>query len=121
MSGRAPLHPGVADVQAGDAFYLGAWHDGTLGGLLAIARDDEPGRLCIATLVVHPARQRRGLGRALVADALRRSGGMPLAVAAGAANAPALALYRGFGFEVVRRGSFGPDALPLVKLLRPAP
>jgi ribosomal protein S18 acetylase RimI-like enzyme len=108
----------VADIQASGDFHLGAWSEGELLGALSIAPDDEPGQLCIRQLVVHPLHQRQGLARALVAEALRRGPGMVFAVAAGADNAPALALYRSLGFATYRRGSLGPQALPLLKLRR---
>ena len=56
-------------------------------------------------LAVDPAHQRHGLGRTLVTDAVRwahhrRFGSMM--VNTGVDNAPALALYDGFGFRVLR-------------------
>ena len=115
-----PLQRTVADIQAEDVFYLGASRGQTLLGALALGRDDEPDQLLITTLVVHPAHQRQGVAQALMAAVLRRGAGMVFAVSTGAANAPALALYRALGFVVYRHGTVGPDALALVKLRRPA-
>jgi ribosomal protein S18 acetylase RimI-like enzyme len=57
--------------------------------------------LRIARLAVAPSAQRRGHGRAAVALALARAEGSAAVVSTGAANAPALALYEGAGFERV--------------------
>ena len=70
--------------------------------------------------MVHPSAQRQGIARALMQDALRRGAGMVYAVATGAANAPALALYRELGFVAYRQGSMGTAQLALLKLRRDA-
>lgn len=114
-----PLRRSSADLQASEDVFIGAWSGSTLCGALGVAADDEPGQWCITLLVVDPARQRRGIARALVQAALDHAPATAFAVATGAFNAPALALYRSLGFEVYRRGSLGPQALPMVKLRRP--
>lgn len=116
----ATLDRSVADLAAGDAYTLGAFDEEALVGALALGPDDEPGQIAITLLVVHPAQQRRGIARALVTEALRRGPGMAFSVSAGAANAPALALYAGLGFVPYRRGVIGAAAVPLLKLRRPA-
>ena len=55
--------------------------------------------LVIARLFVAPAAFRRGIGSALVAQALARADGRRVRVGTGARNAPALALYERFGFR----------------------
>jgi ribosomal protein S18 acetylase RimI-like enzyme len=64
----------------------------------AVGLEPEVDALRIARLMVAPATQRRGLGRAAVALALARAGGRAVVVSTGAANAPALALYEAAGF-----------------------
>jgi ribosomal protein S18 acetylase RimI-like enzyme len=113
-----PLDKTVADVQASGDFFLAAYEADQLLGALSLGPDDEPDQLCINSLVVHPQAQRRGAARALLADCLRRTGPAVVAVATGALNAPALALYRQFGFVEYRRGEIGPERLSLVKLRR---
>jgi ribosomal protein S18 acetylase RimI-like enzyme len=108
----------VADIQAATAFYFGALRDGELLGAISLGPDDEPGQLRISSLVVHPEHHRQGIGAALMQEVLRRSVGMPLAVAATARNGPALALYGKFGFVAYRRGSLGPEAIEMLKLRR---
>ena len=120
-----PLGTTVEDVQRSVEFHLGAWSGDTLQGVVSVGPDDEPDQLCIGMLVVHPSAQRQGIARALMQDALRRGAGMVYAVATGAANAPALALYRELGFVAYRQGSMGTahmgmTQLPLVKLRRDA-
>ena len=113
-----PLDTTVDDVQRSVEFHLGAWSGEDLLGVVSVGPDDEPDQLCIGMLVVHPSAQRQGIARALMQDALRRGAGMVYAVATGAANKPALALYRELGFVTYRRGSMGLEQLALVKLRR---
>jgi GNAT superfamily N-acetyltransferase len=54
--------------------------------------------MVIARLFVAPPWFRRGIGSALVEHALARADGRRVRVGTGAKNAPALALYRRFGF-----------------------
>jgi len=46
---------------------------------------------------------------------------MIFSVSTGVKNAPALALYKEFGFVAYRYGTIGPEALELVKLRTSAP
>lgn len=67
---------------------------GDVAGFVAVA-DDE-----VTWLYVDPDRARRGIGRALLRHALARCGPIATTVVL-AGNAPAIALYRSEGFEVV--------------------
>jgi RimJ/RimL family protein N-acetyltransferase len=89
-----------------DAATFGAIQEGRLVGTSAIfrlARLKERHKAYLVGMYVAPTARRRGLGRALVAAVLDQARGMPglrqvlLGVEAG--NAPARALYEGFGFE----------------------
>jgi len=115
-----PLERTAEDIEASEDFYLGAFLDREIVGVLSVGRDDDPEQLCISALVVHPAMQRLGVGRQLVQHALARVPGATFSVATAAQNAPALALYRGLGFVPYRHGVVGPDRLRLVKLRRAA-
>ena len=117
----APLDQTPEDVQASNAYFLGAVLDRVVVGALSFEPDEEPGQVLIASLVVHPEHQRRGIARALMVALLRMGEPEVFAVATGANNAPALALYRSLGFEQYRLGTVGPEALPLVKLRRACP
>ena len=109
----------LQDIQASSHFHLGALLGERIVGVLVIAPDDEPGQLCISTLVVHAGMQRHGVGRSLVQDALRRAPGVVFSVTAASANAAALGLYGGLGFVPYRQGLLA-DTLPITKLRRTA-
>jgi ribosomal protein S18 acetylase RimI-like enzyme len=117
-----PLEQTAANIQVSDEFFLGSFDDQALRGVISVRPDDEPGQISIASLVVHPAHQRRGVARALLTSALQRAAGATFSVSTAAKNAPALALYRQFGFEAYRwgtlQGTAGDEALELVKLRR---
>ena len=115
----APLQTTVEQLQRSADFHLGAWRGDALLGVLSVGPDEERDQLCIGMLVVHPAAQRQGVARALMQDALQRGAGMVFTVTTGAANAPALALYRELGFVAYRRGVMGAEQLALLKLRRP--
>ncbi len=69
----------------------------------------------ITWLYVHPQYCRRGIGRMLLREAVRRCG--PQAwVNTLAGNAPAIALYRGEGFDVVKRIASECEGYPCVSL-----
>lgn len=112
--------PPAEDIRSGLAYYLGAFDGDTFVGATSLAPDDEPGQISIALLCVAPTHQRQGIGRSLVAEALRRGETMAFCVSAAADNAAALALYRGLGFVAYREGTLGPDRLAMLKLRRAA-
>jgi ribosomal protein S18 acetylase RimI-like enzyme len=116
-----PLERAVSEVQASSDFFFGAFIDDELLGTIGIGPDDEPDQLCINSLVVHPKAQRQGIGRLLVAAAMRRGAGAVFAVVTAGLNVPALALYGEFGFVEYRRGEIGPERVALVKLRREVP
>ncbi len=112
--------PPAEDIRSGIAYYLGAFDDDTFIGAASLAPDDEPGQISIALLCVAPTHQRQGVGRSLVAEALRRGESMAFCVSAAADNVAALALYHGLGFVVYREGTLGSDRLAMLKLRRDA-
>jgi ribosomal protein S18 acetylase RimI-like enzyme len=117
----APLDRTAQDIVTSLDCYLGAFRGDRLVGVAALAPDDDPGQIQITTLIVHPQHQRQGTATALMAAVLAQAPDAVFSVATGAKNAPALALYRALGFVEYRWGTVGPEALPLVKLRRPAP
>lgn len=83
-----------------------AWRAGEPVGLVAVWRDDEAGEGAaeIATLGVVPSAQGRGVGRALLRQALRAAAaaGLPrCGLSTSTVNRPALKLYTSEGFAVV--------------------
>jgi len=117
----APLDRTPEDIRTSREYWLGALQGNEIVGSLSLGPDDEPDQISIASLVVHPGYQRQGIGRSLIAEALRRGTGMTFSVSTGVKNKPALALYEQFGFVAYRRGAIGPETLELVKLRASAP
>jgi ribosomal protein S18 acetylase RimI-like enzyme len=114
-----PLARSVADLAQSCESYLGAYIGDELVGAIGTCRDEEAQGINIASLVVSPAHQRRGVARTLLAEVAAQHAGVELTVQTGAANAPALALYEGFGFTESRRWRVGDPPLELVRLKRP--
>jgi len=115
-----PLAETLDELRASGERFLAVFVDEQLAAAIGTEPDaDEPGATTIASLVVAPEFQRRGIARALMASVLREHGEAVLTVQTGASNAPALALYAACGFEPIRRWRVGPEPLELVKLRRP--
>lgn len=116
-----PLERSVEDIAGGHERFTAAFVGDELAGAIGIEPDPEALGLTIASLVVAPPFQRRGIARALMAQLLAEHGHGVLTVQTGARNAPALALYTACGFGELRRWFAGREPLELVKLLRPVP
>lgn len=111
-----PLRRSVADLRdSREAVFVAMVGEEVVG---AIGIEPDGDGYTIASLVVAPAYQRRGVGKALVGEILRRFGAGSLTVQTGAANLPALSLYSRSGFEEVRRWQIEPESLELVALRR---
>jgi ribosomal protein S18 acetylase RimI-like enzyme len=108
----------VADIQTCDEHFLGAVAGHRLIGSVSVGSDDEPDQINVASLVVDPEYQRRGVAQALMREALRRGQSAAFSVITSEANAPALALYASLGFVPYRRGTAGPSLVNVVKLRR---
>ncbi|SFJ68476.1 Acetyltransferase (GNAT) family protein [Paenibacillus sp. UNC496MF] len=98
--------PGLRDTEAslaacGETFY-GRYESGALAGAISFKTD--AGTIDIHRLVVHPAQFRKGIGESLLRHALALYAGRAerFLVATGAANLPALRLYRKLGFAESR-------------------
>jgi len=116
LDGSALSERTADDIQRSNEYFLGAYQGETLAGAVSIGPDDEPRQLTIASLSVNAEHQRQGIGRLLVSEALRRGNGAAFSVVSAAANTPALALYRGLGFQEYRRGVAETGGLEMVKL-----
>lgn len=77
---------------------LGALLGGTLVAAYTLQRDGMANQIGI--IGVHPDYRRRGIGRALLMDALRRSGRRPLVAGT---DEEGLAFYKACGFKMVGR------------------
>ena len=113
-----PLRRTIEDIRTCQEDFIVAMVDDELVGAISVEPDSEGMGTNIASLVVVPAFQRRGVARALLAEVLRRYGAGTLTVQTGARNEPALSLYAQSGFVEVRRWFVGPEQLELVKLHR---
>ncbi|MGC4190785.1 MAG: GNAT family N-acetyltransferase [Thermomicrobiales bacterium] len=83
---------------AADAAIYGAYLDRVLVGAYGIKRDGMANT--IAIIAVKEAQRRRGIGRAMLTDALRRSGKRPLTAET---NEEGLPFYKACGFKLVGR------------------
>jgi len=110
-----PAHVTAVDIATSPGQYLGALRDGELLGVIGVEPVAPAGTL-IGSLTVAPGHHRRGIGRALVGHVLRHFDARPVVVSTGTANAPALALYRGFGFVEGIRREAGAERIPVVEL-----
>lgn len=115
-----PLQRSVADIAQSSESYVGAYIGDELVGAISTCRDEEDPAVNIASLVVSPAHQRRGVARTLVRAVIAQHAGVALTVQTGAGNAPVLALYEEFGFVECRRWLAGDPPLELVRLRRTA-
>ncbi|RVX44383.1 acetyltransferase (GNAT) family protein [Nonomuraea polychroma] len=94
-----PLHESLEELRAQPLRWLGAVdEDGRLVG--AVAWEETGDEVDVNRLVVHPSAVRRGIGRALVKEALVRAGARRVVVATGRDNSPARRLYEGLGFAL---------------------
>ena len=114
-----PLERSVQDIASSPERFLGAWSAGRLVGALGLEHGFADDAIEIASLVVLPEWQRRGIGRRLVAAALAGYENVPAKVSTGAKNGPALALYVRFGFVEASRRFVGPERLEVIGLVRP--
>ena len=94
-----PLHENLDDLRRAPLRWVAAFEDDELIG--AVAWEATAQQIDIARLVVSPAWHRRGVGRALVREVLRLSGGRTTTVSTGRDNAPARQLYERLGFSAL--------------------
>ena len=110
-----PLHETLAALQATEEELWLCEEGDALVGVVGLEHGED--EMVIARLFVAPAVFRRGVGSALVAQALAQADGRRVRVGTGARNAPALALYARFGFRRLDQGSPTPSR-GYVELLR---
>jgi ribosomal protein S18 acetylase RimI-like enzyme len=115
-----PLERTLVDLRTSSEEFLAAFVGDEIVGAVSVRPDEEGMGISIASLVVAPQFQRRGIGRGLMAAVLSLHDSGELTVQTGAKNLPALALYAQVGFVELRRWLVGREPLELIKLRRPA-
>jgi ribosomal protein S18 acetylase RimI-like enzyme len=110
-----PLQRAVADIETSTEHFFAAYLDGAFVGVIALERKQVDNATHISSLVVLPAFQRLGVGRALLSAVVSESPTEVLTVSTGLHNTPALALYGQFGFVEHSRRLVGIEKLPVVK------
>lgn len=102
-----PLRETLAQLQATQEHFVGAFFAHHLAGILSYQQDDTT--LDICRLAVHPTYARRGIGTALLLDTLRREPHTSrVVVSTGALNTPARALYQREGFHLTGEREVAP-------------
>jgi ribosomal protein S18 acetylase RimI-like enzyme len=115
-----PLERTVDEVRTSAEEFLAAFVGDEMVGAASVCPDPEGMGMNIASFVVAPKFQRRGIGKRLLATILAEHGRGELTVQTAARNLPALSLYAQAGFVELRRWPVGREPLELVKLRRPA-
>jgi ribosomal protein S18 acetylase RimI-like enzyme len=110
-----PLERSVEDVQGSPEQFWGAQEGEALLGVIGLERLGAA-EILISSLAVAPAHHRRGVGRALVQNALDSRGSCALVVSTGVKNGPALYLYRQLGFIEHRRRFVGLEPVEVLEL-----
>ena len=113
-----PLECTVEDLRNSAEEFLAAFVQDEIVGAIAVRPDEEGMGINIASLVVAPQFQRRGIGRGLMGAVLAAHGSGELTIQTGAKNLPALALYAQMGFVELRRWFVGHEPLELIRLRR---
>ncbi|MCX5649036.1 MAG: GNAT family N-acetyltransferase [Planctomycetota bacterium] len=108
MAGLRTAQDALATHRATGVFRAGAWHLALEGGeaVGVVLASEVEGRGDLVYLGVVPEARERGVGRALLGQAIRdtaRMGLVTLTVAVDTENGPAWRLYAGAGFKEVRR------------------
>ncbi len=95
-----PLRDTLETLKASSESFYGYFEDGKLLGVISYRMEGDVMELC--RLVVHPNFFRKGIGKTLLMYLEKIEKHMTkMRVSTGSKNAPAIALYRGYGFEEV--------------------
>ena len=116
----------VAEFAQPYTFYVGAFEDDTLvgyAGLAMLGPRDDP-EFEVHTIAVDRAFQGRGIGRVLMDQLVHTADLMdgPMFLEVRTDNAPAIALYESYGFQVLatRRGYYQPSGADAYSMMRHA-
>ena len=100
VSDFPPLRRTTSDFQNSNTQFFGLWQDDVLAAAVEI--DQLKNTLDICSLVVHPKCFRQGIAHKLLLFLENFDNSETLIVETGWANAPAIALYKKFGFQETR-------------------
>ena len=104
-------------------YYLACWDDAELVGYAGLSRGpDSADGAELHTIGVRRDHQGRGIGRRLLTAMLAYAGDRSVRLEVRTDNDPAIALYRGFGFQQVglRRRYYQPSGADAFTMVRPA-
>ena len=94
-----PLHVRISELRESKSRFFGVRKAARIVAVLEL--DSGAGAVCISSLVVSPADQRQGIGRALLCTAIAAASGKPIEVQTALRNERALGLYRTHGFHQI--------------------
>lgn len=113
-----PLNESLEDLSRSGDTFLGFWKEGRIVGTLSFNRRTDP--VVITRLVVSPGHLRQGIATALMTELMHGlSFADSVSVSTAQANAPAVSLYRRFGFRS-KCVSVSAEGISLVHLTKPA-
>ena len=118
FDGIPPLREELPELLAAGLRWLGRFDRAELVG--ALAWEAGPEEVELSRLVVDPHHARRGHAGVLLDELTARHPDAPMAVMTGAANAPALALYRSRGFVPTGEEVEVAPGVAIARLRRPA-
>jgi ribosomal protein S18 acetylase RimI-like enzyme len=110
----------VKDIRISKEQFIAAFDDDRIVGAISVEVDNETSGWCIASLVVDPQFQKRGIATLLISEVVNSFGRTSLSVQTGAKNLPALSLYKKHNFVEFSRFFVDDHSLELVQLRRTA-
>ncbi|ANU14186.1 YqkA [Planococcus halocryophilus Or1] len=94
--GIPQLHETIREIQNSTELFIG-YSEEQLQGVLSYKVEE--GMIDIHRLVVDPAHFRKGIGKKLLSEVLKKYRAYDFKVSTGSANQPAITLYKLFGFQ----------------------
>lgn len=104
--GIPQLRETICEIQNSTELFIG-YNEEQLRGVLSYKVEE--GVIDIHRLVVDPAHFRKGIGRELLSEVLKKYRAHDVKVSTGSANHPAISLYKLFGFQEIGVIEVAPD------------
>lgn len=127
VSDFPPLSMTAQDIRQSEEQFFAAFDGETIIGAVSVEPPElaswsgqklDHGGVHIASLIVHPQRQREGVGLRLMEAIIAAHGSQPMTVSTALANTPALALYEKLGFVRGAQRTVGNEPIEIVLLRR---